>query len=335
MKSRQRGFTLVELFIGVLILGIIALVTAQMISMALALYEGTKRAEAQVYNLRLASALKAFARNSNGGRLPTPYTGNGLFSAVYNPEDTSTTGQALAFELRNTSVPLSQINSDSSLLKNVKAYRVVQGLTYTVPLYFTTGTPVTLTYDVGTLVQTTCAQGNACNKGIPGDSVALTDANAATWDAGGSDYAAVTFSTLPDQKEMLRMTIGRINRLTDRLASEFYTRQRLSAADSANNFYPLPTNAGAPNLSGGESASFCYNGWYRLDATNVNILPQLGLDKAEFGVTAWGGPIEYCQDFDPTQAGANKAPHYAALRFNKNLTSAGTATATNSVIVTF
>lgn len=335
MKSPQRGFTLIEVMLGVLILGIIAIVCAQFISMALGLYDNTKRQEVNVYNLRIASALKSFARNSNNGRLPAPYTGNGLFSAVYNPADNSTAGQALAYELRNTAVPIAQINSDSSLLKNVKAYRVVQGLSYTVPLYFTTGTPVVVTYDVGTLVQTTCAQGNACNTGVPGDSAALTASNAATWDASGADYGAVTFSTLPDQKEMLRMTIGRLNRLTDRLASEFYTRQRLSAADSTSNFYPLPTNSGAPNLSGGDTSTYCYNGWYRLDATNVNILPQLGLDKSEFGVTAWGGPIEYCQDFDPTLAGANKAPHYAALRFNGNLTSANVATAASSVIVTF
>src|SRR5690606_29625636 len=100
------------------------------------------------------------------------------------------------------------------------------------------------------------------------------------------------------------------------------------------------TNAGAPNLVRSVPVMNCYDGWYSLDALNVNVLAQIGLDPTEFGVTAWGGTIEYCRDYEPSpEAGytANDAPHYAALRFNQNLSKAlaPTNNASQNVIVTF
>ncbi len=341
-RNSQQGFTLVELIITVIILGILLVATGPAISSALTMMEAAKRDEVVVNNQKLASAMMAFARNSNAGRLPAPYSGSGVASGLYNPADATAAGQALSMELRNSGVPVNDINSDASVLDNVKVYQRVAGLTYAIPLYFTSGTPVTLTYDVGAITQTTCAKSSGCNTGTPGASTALTAANVTTWEPTLPDYGAVVFSTLPEQKNMLRMTVGRLNRLSDRLASEFYTRMRVAAANSTQNFYPAPTNAGAPNLSGINPVANmgCHDGWYRLNAANVNILTQIGLDANEFGVTAWGGSIDFCRDYEPTAvsaATANTPPHYAALRFNRNISSGAVSTGTvaNDVVVTF
>lgn len=341
-KRNQGGFTLLELAIVIVIFGIILYIVGPVINTAFMFYDASKRNEASYDNQQIAGALLSFARNSNAGKLPVPYTGGIINAGVYNPGDVSATGTALTSELRNSGVPTSQINTDSTAAKNVKAYRLVSNLSYTIPLYYVTGTQVTLTYDVGAIVQTDCAQSDACNTGTPGDSPALTASNIGTWAASGDDYGDVVFSTLPVQKDMLALTTGRLNRLTDRLSSEFYTRQRLAAANSTTNFFPLPTNGGAPNYIGRNPVTNmgCHNGWYPLNSALVNILAQIGLDSSEYGVTAWGGSIEYCQDYDPTAVGtgtANTPPHYAALRINKNLSAgaAPTGVAGSDVVITF
>lgn len=335
-QFNQRGFSLIELLIAVIILGAVFAITGPAINGALTMMEGAKRDEVVLNNQKLAGGMMAFARNSNAGRLPAPYTGGGVFSGLYNPADVTAAGQALSLELRNTGVPVNAINSDSAAVENVKVYRRVADLTYTVPMYFTTGTPVTLVYDIGAITQTNCVKAAPCNTGTPGSSGVMNATNVTTWVPTLPDYGAVMFSTLPEQKNMLRLTTGRINKLSDRLSSEFYTRMRLAAANSTQNFYPT---AAALNLAGANAATNmgCYDGWYRLNAVNVNVLTQLGLDPAEFGVTAWGGAIDYCRDYAPAGGGANTPPHYAAIRFNRALSSgaAPTGVLANNVVVTF
>lgn len=342
MIKRQGGFTLVELMISVLILGAIMVATGPAINFALTMMEAGKRDEAIYNNQRLAGAIMSFARNSNGGRLPAPYTGTGVASGLYNPADASAAGLALQMELRNSGVPVDDINSDSAVIENVKVYRRVAGLTYSVPMYFTTGTPIVLTYDVGAITQTQCAKSATCNTGTPGASAAMSAANIGTWLPTAPDYGAVVFSTLTEQKEMLRTTVGRLNRLSDRLSTEFFTRMRMAAANSTQNFYPAPNNAGYPYLGGQNPVANmgCHDGWYRLSAANVNVLAQLGLDQSEYGLTAWGGAIDYCRDYDPSATGpgsANTAPHYAALRINRSVSAAAASSGipANDVVVTF
>jgi prepilin-type N-terminal cleavage/methylation domain-containing protein len=336
VHSIQRGFSLIELIIAVAILGVIFSITGPAINSALTMMENAKRDEVVLNNQKLAAGMMAFARNNNAGRLPAPYTGGGVFSGLYNPADVSVLGQALSLELRNTGVPVNAINSDSAIVENVKVYRRVAGLTYTVPMYFTTGTPVTLVYDVGAIVQTNCVKSGSCNTGTPGSSGVMNSSNVTTWVPTLPDYGAVMFSTLPEQKNMLRMTMGRVNRLTDRLSSEFYTRMRLASANSTQNFYPSATSL---SLAGQNPVTNmgCHDGWYRLDAINVDVLAQIGLDSAEYGVTAWGGAIAYCRDYAPGGGAANTAPHYAAIRFNRALSSgaAPTGVLANDVVVTF
>ncbi|MCF6783437.1 type II secretion system protein [Stutzerimonas stutzeri] len=337
----QQGFTLIELMITVSILGAIFAITGPIISSAFTMMEGAKRDEVLLNNQKLAAGMMSYARNSNGGRLPPHYTGNGIRYGLYNPEGNAD----LSLELRNTGVPVNAINTDGSALENVKVYQVVSDLDYVMPFYGTTGAPVTLRYDVGSITQTLCAKSGSCNTGKPGASAVMSKANnnVASWMPTPPDYGAVVFSTLPEQKEMLRLTVARVNRLSDRLTSEFYTRMRLASADSTSNFYPAPSNSGAPNLSGRNPGTNmgCHDGWYTLSATNVNVLAQMGMDRSEYGVTAWGGPIAYCRDYEPGAAStvnAGKAPHYSALRLARNLSSAAdTASLPENqvVIITF
>lgn len=340
-RTYEAGFTLIELLVATVLLGILIASVGPTIRAAFTYMDGVKRSENTVSNQKLASALLSFARNSNDGSLPAPYTGNGVRYGLFNPNDSSA-GAALAMELRNTGVPINAINSDSSVVKNARVYQRVAGLQYSMPFYVSTGSQVILTYDVGVIVQTQCPVADACySSGIPGDSQALTAANVTTWNAEGTDYAPIAFSTLPEQKNMLRLTTGRVNRLTDKLASEFYVRMRQAAANSTTNFFPRPTNAGAPNLAGLNPVANmgCHDGWYRLNAANVNVLSQLGLEPSEYGSTAWGGSIEYCRDYEPTAVNAstaNSAPHYAALRINRNLSLALAPTASAAdIVITF
>ncbi|MBF6615617.1 MAG: type II secretion system protein [Candidimonas sp.] len=341
LRGKQQGFSLIELMITVTMLGAIFAITGPVISSAFTMMEGAKRDEVLLNNQKLAAGMMSFARNSNGGELPDPYTGNGIYSGLYNPDG----NPELSLELRNTGVPVNAINNDSAIIENVKVYQVVRGLEYAMPFYGTTGVPVTLTYDVGSITQTQCAKANPCNTGKPGASAVMSkeNNNVTSWMPTPPDFGAVVFSTLPEQKSMLRLTAARINRLSDRLTSEFYTRMRLAAANSTQNFYPQPTNAGAPDLSGANPFynMGCHDGWYTLNAPDVNVLTQIGLDRTEFGVTAWGGPVAYCRDFEPAAvdaANAGKAPHYAALRFSRNVSMAADTALpleNDDVIVTF
>lgn len=340
-KRRAGGFSLIELLFAVAIFGIMLATMGPFLSMALTYREQAMRDEVAMDVKRIAGAIVGYARTANKARLPAPYTGGSLKYAIYNPAGSTAAEIDLAMELRNSGVHVEFINNDSKSAQNARIYQRVAGLTNTLPFYFTTGKNVTLTYDVGSIVQTKCSMTDACySDAKPGDSPEMTATNAKTWMPDGEDYAGVVFSTLPDQKNMLRMTIGRVNRLTDRLSSEFYTRQRISSADSRQNFFPLPTNGGAPDLSGASPTTNngCHDGWYSLDAANVNVLAQIGLDPAEYGVTAWGGAIQYCQDYDPTATGtgtANTPPHYAAIRLNSDLSSASAPNAVSDVIITF
>lgn len=338
---KRSGFTLPELLISVAIFGVMLVMMGPFMSMAFTYREQAKRDEIAMDIKRIAGAIVSYSRTANNARLPAPYAGGALKYAIYNPAGTTAAEIDIAMELRNSGVPIDFINNDSAAVRNARVYQRVAGLTHTLPFYFSTGKSVTLTYDVGSIVQTDCPLTDTCyGAAKPGDSAVMTSANVNTWMPSGADYAGVVFSTLPDQKNMLRMTIGRVNRLADRLSSEFYTRQRISSADSRQNFFPKPTNTGAPNLSGATPTANngCHDGWYNLSATNVNILAQIGLDPAEYGVTAWGGAIQYCQDYDPTATGtgtANTPPHYAAIRINSSLSSAAAPSGVNDVIITF
>jgi hypothetical protein len=219
-------------------------------------------------------------------------------------------------------------------------------LTQDVPLYFQSGPSVRLTYDFGALYVTTCPRANtspSCNVnaslGIPGYSPVLTSTNFLTWKTVAPDYPAVVFSTLQIQKDMLKLTAVRLDKVRDGLASYFRAKVISASASDSTNWYPRPST-GLPNLTSVTPLlnQGCRDGWYDLSSTD--ILTQIGLTASELGRTAWGGTVEYCRDYDPAGTGsANAAPHFAALRINRNVSSALppdlTTPAASNVVLSF
>jgi prepilin-type N-terminal cleavage/methylation domain-containing protein len=344
--KRLRGFTLVELLVTVVVIGIVTIILAPtfnslMTAKQLAYYE-----KHRLNNQLIASGLLSYAANSTQyGRLPPPYTGSGYTKTVYNPGDGSSAGIALTQALTQSGINPSEINDDGTASKNVRVYQLVQGLTQQVPLYFRSGPLVMLTYDFGAIYLTACPKSSTtCNPnpstGVPGSSPALTASNYSTWTTTGSDDRPYFVSSLPIQKQMLATTVQRLEKVRDALLFYLRAQQVTASASDKTNWFPNQSGAAAPgSLSGANPLTNqgCRDGWYDLSSTSV--LPTVGLAAQEYGVTAWGGIIQYCRDYDPTGTGTpNTPPHYAAIRIHANV-SAGLApdgaVPGNNVVITF
>ncbi|WNV05864.1 type II secretion system protein [Candidatus Methylospira mobilis] len=342
LRRTQGGFTLIELLITSAILGIFAVLVAPSVNMLGALTTANNNQKQLVNNRLVGTALLLWAKNNTAlGKLPAPYSGAGYNSTIYNPGDTSATGLALQQFLQQQGLGLSEVNDDNFAAHRVRVFQKVAGLTESIPIYVQSGPLVTLTYDFGVIYQTACAINSSCNTAtIPGDSAALSSSNYTTWSVSGTDMSPAFVSTLPLQEAMLDLTVQRLNTIRDKTVV-YYNAQRLGAApNDTTNWFPAPTGSGTANLSGASAATnqFCYDGWYQLNAANVNILPQVGLGQSEFSVTAWGGRIEYCRDYDLTLAGAGVAPHYAAVRINQSVSTGSapdSSVAGNNVFISF
>lgn len=346
--QRQRGFTLVELLIAVMVIGIMTIMLAPTFNSLVTAQRSAYDEKHRLNNQLIGAGLLNFAANSAVfGRLPAPYTGGGYTKTVYNVADGSALGIQLTQALTQTGVSPAEINDDATASHAVRVYQLVQGLTQSVPLYFQSGPAVTLTYDFGALYMTACPLATtSCNPtpatGVPGTSTAMTAANYSTWTTAGTDGAPFFVSSLPVQKQMLATTVQRLDKVRDSLLSYFRAEQVTAAGGDTTNWYPNQAGAAAAGTLSGASPSTnqgCRDGWYNLSDATVTVLATVGLAQQEFGATAWGGPIQYCRDFDPTGTKtANAPPHYAAIRILRNVSGGGApdaAVAGNNVVVTF
>ncbi|MBP2480151.1 prepilin-type N-terminal cleavage/methylation domain-containing protein [Stenotrophomonas sp. PvP093] len=321
MRSAVRGFTLFELLIAVVIVGILILLLSPLFAQYVTSTRAAYREQAQQDNQAIADAMVQWAK-ANGGHLPAPYTGAGYTMTVHNPLGTSAAEVSFRAALSDLSLSRTSINDDGTAARNVRVYQRVGGLTKDMPLYVRSGPAVRLTYDLGVLYMTECPlSGGSCNPspstGRPGASPALTTANRNTWTAVAPDIGAKFVSTLPHEVEMLSATARRADRVRDALLAYYRGKQISAAATDTTNWYPGSALAGK-SPAGNQG---CRDGWYALDSTQ--ILPLVGLSQQEFGVTAWGGRFEYCADFDPLgNKSPNAPPHAAAVRFNADVSSA-------------
>lgn len=335
-RRQNSGFTLLEVLAVVVIIGVFAAIMAPMVSEYLAAAKAGQGEEAARTNQMIAKTMAQWARD-NGGRLPVPFSGNGYTSTVHNPS--ASTGPEATFNAALYDLPIGRnaINDDGRSARNVRVYQRLGGNTRVIPLYVRSGPSVILSYDLGVIYQTECPlQGSGCNpsagSGVPGASPALTATNRSTWAVVPPDAGARFVSTLPAEMEQLAATARRVDRVRDALMGYYRGKQLAASSTDFTNWFPGSALAGkSPATNQG-----CRDGWYALNTSDV--LPLIGLAREEFGVTAWGGRIEYCADFDPLAGKApNAPPHAAALRFHASVSSGVAPDAfvqSNNVILT-
>lgn len=338
----NRGFTLVELLVSTVVISILGVIVTTSFSQLGAVSENLRRERANEENRKIGAGFKDIAATTTNGRLPASYTGAGYISAPMNlaPASGDTTGQQMLQIMQQTGLGLARINGDGYASNRVKVYQKI-ALVAHIPFFGSAGETVQITYDFGVIYQTSCAYTDlSCNpspvSGIPGDSDVLTTSNHKTWRVKGQDLRPYFTSTYALQRTLVSDTKSRLLSIRNSLSSYFSSQLLAAAPGITTNFFPTPTGAGAPNRSGSDPLTNdgCRNGWYSLDAANVNVLAQLNLMPVNFyGRTAFGGVIQYCADFDPANTSADTAPHGAALRFGRNITAASIPAAGSSFIL--
>lgn len=339
MKARVAGFTLLEMVIALVVIASLA----PLLAGAFAQYQTASRAAYQdkhrLNDQQIASALLHYAATQTAlGTLPAAYSGAGYTSTVYNPGDTSAGGLALTQALTQSGVAPGELNDDGTTGRRVRVYQRVDNLVQQVPLYFQSGPLVALRYQFGAVYVTACPWAETvCNPtaatGVPGSSPVLTGANYQTWSTSGTDLPPAYLSSLPLQKNMLATTVQRLDKVRDALLAYLRAQQVTAAGGDATNWYPGTGLGGAAPASN----QGCRDGWYDLSSTTV--LPTVGLTTAEFGRSAWGAPVQFCRDYDPTGTKApNASPHYGAIRIHASVSQGlapDAAVTGNNVVLSF
>lgn len=311
------GFTLLEMLISVIIGAILTSMLFSWMMVAASYQERSYREAVRQDNQAIARALRNYASVENKGFLPEPFTGG-----AYRNVPVDIMNANLIEFLAQGLVSASRYNQDDSTAQNVKYYEVISPKpTYCMPIVGSSSECVTLVYDRAVIYQTACSIADACNDGSPGVSPAYALSG---WSVVAPDLMPVEISTLDIQQANWRTTWLRLNETRQKIRNAFNATVAASAAGNTDNHFFKPNLAGSPDLQGADPATNqgCADGWYQLDNVDVNILQFYGLEpQSIYSVTAWGGRIEFCRDYDPTGQGANTLPHVAALRINKLVTS--------------
>lgn len=376
LRLRQFGFSLVELAIAVFVAGLLSVLMAPTFNL-LATSNRLGYAEHQaLINQEIADAMQQTAKVRNDlngttpmrGRLPDPWTNvnnpaGALYSAAIDPNADCASYYSggpvkalFACMLQRQGVSFLEVNDDNYDTHRERVFQKVTGLATKVPLYFSGGPNVILTYDYGAIYMTSCSRGdttcvqNFSGVQVPGISpqlTATTIGGASPWNTQracatatcpGPDYAPVFVSSLPAQMELMQQTADRLDRVRDALKDYFKAMQVSSDASNVANWYPV----GSPQQVHNPPVQGCMDGWYDLSlTTSPNILNQVGLDPVEFGQTAWGGRVEFCRhyvDQNNPPASNTTPPFFGAIRVNANLSTGlapDTSNSNNNVVLTF
>lgn len=344
-RGSQAGFTLAELLVTLLVLAVASGVMGGLIASATSIQNVAYENKQERVNKVIGRHLVAWAEDINDGRLPEPHSDTDYTNTVYDPATTDPDVQDLVGRITQDEINIDEINDDGYASRRVRVYQRVEGLTEQVPVFGQVGPTAQLTYDYGVIYHTECPiNDNTCNpsaSGLPGDSVEIDDTNYTSWDTAGTDGTPARISTLPVQTRLLNRTLNRLNIVRDQARAVFNALLVSAAPGTDTNFFPAPTGASAPDLSGSDPGSNqdCHDGWYDLSSTDVNVLEQMGLSRQEYGQTTWGAPIEYCRDYSPTSSGVSdegELPHAGALRIHREVTEAlAPGNAANNLFFTF
>ena len=298
--GRQRGYSLIEVVGVVLLLGVIAVLMAPGLRLALTMNDKKYAEEQTAINRKIANALLAYADTTAADpglgvpakSLPTPYADapTRVVTGIASP--TATTG--LSAMLRDYGVGGPSFNDDATGVRRIRVYQKVSGIQQTaVPLQGLGGALVDLTIDYGIVYLTDCHRANSCATASPTrDSslvshVGLTRINYTTWAPLPSDIGLATVSTLPLQKQLLQQFSVNLKVLRETLKGFSKTFNRvcpnvnylgsnvdLSGRLDARNRAPLPDclSASADDLydfgggvTGQQANMGCWDGWYTLD----------------------------------------------------------------------
>lgn len=346
--ARSSGFSLIETALVVLLLGFVAAAMAPTLALlGPANKKGTNEIQ-QTINSKIAQGYVEYVRS--GSRLAwmsvgipiIPYTEacpSCVNYAVVNPGNPDISWTTLRDTMLAQGVSAGVLRSDGSAAENVRVSQIV-ALTHTLPVFGNTGPNVTLTYNYGVVYSTQCPIADAtCNPGAvpPSSSPTMLDSNYATWAPSGTDFSPATWSTLGLQREKLNQTSARLDKLREAFKAYFKTKQAAvsdAATATTTNYYPN-SQVAADNTTATAAPvadrQYCWDGWYNLaDGSSSNpaagngILNKIGLTPEEFGVTSWGGRVEYCRDYDPTGSkGRGVAPFWGAIRVLGGVSTAG------------
>lgn len=354
-KSSQSGFTLMELLVVTMIIGLMAPMLSQIITQGLAAKERVYREEQTLINKKIADALVGWAGTVG---MTTPFGAMNPGRLPQSPLDWSIVNDTTDFEgIRaqiEAVVPNDEINTDGTQVGYRRAYQVlpINGVdeAFKARLWGSYGPEILLEYDVATLWLSSCDTNGtepACADDRPGYSPELTLNPTAvgyyrnyTFDT--SDTGAVMISTLPNQQKNLRVLANQVEAIRNRLLEAFRARATRVSGDMIADNHFMPWDKSALTIINPTSASsqYCSYAWIPLDTgLGKTILGQLGFSE-DRGLTPWGGSIEYCPDYNPdpawVAADRDQSPHAAALRFNQMVTDGVPPGAPgNNVVVVF
>ena len=352
-RSAEQGFTLLELAVTVVMIGILGTIIGNYLDVLSTMDKSGFNLEQNRISRLVADSMLEWAENHNQSRLPAPFTDtpNAIRLAPVNPAGGGALDTLIQLMTQKGVTP-AQINSDGTNLARVRVFQIVNNLTAQVPFFGLSGGNATLTFQAGSVYITDCPRTDTvCNRTTgspPGDAATgdLTAANITTWTTMGTDGQPARVNTLDLQKRLLRTSSDRVDIIREALR-QYYNAKQIAAGPAAasTNFFPTAaTSQAGQNPTTNEG---CHDGWYPLgdpaadaDASNNaqaanTILAEIGLGRAEFGVTAWGAMLEYCRDYEPNATGtasANTPPNYSAIRINPSVSTGLKPLATGNLV---
>lgn len=316
---------MVELLISVVILGVMSVAVAMNFASLNSMFRFGQEERQYAISYNVANALIDHARSEGKGRLPDPVNFSGYRSAVTN---TSINNNPMIDYLIANNVAPELALHDGSASQRVRVYQKFTRTT-NIPVEGFGGQTVQIQFDVGAVYHTNCMLGTACmtSGSRPGDSANFQESTFNSWATSGEDGAAVTFSTQHIQASLWRRTHDRLMEARNALADLKTSRMFQADADSVltENFNPVPSS----HSENSSRTDNCWHGWLRLD-TATSVLQQVGLSPQLYGLTPWGGQIQYCANYDPSNSGRTTPPYNAALRVHRNVTSGTTPNNTSS-----
>ncbi|RZD19631.1 prepilin-type N-terminal cleavage/methylation domain-containing protein [Pseudoalteromonas sp. MEBiC 03485] len=314
MNYRQsHGFSLIEVLVAITILAIAASASSGLINQIAGFYKIERDLENDTELRAIADAHVKYASVHNSGAILSAFTEGDCYSCAID-----TTNAALVNYVESRTQRTAKIsNYDSSSVKNVRGL-MLDATTYQASLNLPSAINLILEYRAAVVVQTNCPKSSTCDTDESWKTPAYTQTG---WVPNSTIEKAVPFNNLEILQGLASSSVERVILVQQKIREYKHELVLANNADVNINFLPVSTHPSTPDYTGSDPTvnGGCINGWYDLGSANVNVLSIVGLE-ASYGLTLFGGSIEYCADFDLTAVDASTAdtaPHVGALRINR------------------